>query len=48
VKKESDVGRCFSPADTELKLPQYSTMGGYEQNLPWVVHRYCGYWGRGI
>jgi glyoxylase-like metal-dependent hydrolase (beta-lactamase superfamily II) len=48
VKKESDAGRCFTPAETELKLPQYSTMGGYEQNLPWVVHRYCGYWGRGI
>jgi len=48
VKKASDAGRCFSPADTDLKLPQYSTMAGYDQNLTWNVHRWCGYWGRGI
>ena len=48
VKKASDAGKCFSPADTELKLPSYSTMAGYEQNLAWNVHRWCGYWGRGI
>lgn len=48
VKKASDAGKCFSPADTELKLPQYSTLQGYEQNLAWSVHRWCGYWGRGI
>jgi glyoxylase-like metal-dependent hydrolase (beta-lactamase superfamily II) len=48
VKKASDAGRCFSPADTELKLPNYSSLQGYEQNLAWNVHRWCGYWGRGI
>ena len=48
VKKASDAGKCFSPADTEVKLPQYSTMTGFEQNLPWNIHRWCGYWGRGI
>jgi len=48
VKKASDAGKCFSPADTELKLPQYSTLLNYEQNLAWNVHRWCGYWGRGI
>jgi glyoxylase-like metal-dependent hydrolase (beta-lactamase superfamily II) len=48
VKKESDAGKCFSPADTELKLPDYSKLTGYEQNLAWNVHRWCGYWGRGI
>jgi glyoxylase-like metal-dependent hydrolase (beta-lactamase superfamily II) len=48
VKKASDAGKCFSPADTELKLPQYSKLQGYEQNLVWNVHRWCGYWGRGI
>jgi glyoxylase-like metal-dependent hydrolase (beta-lactamase superfamily II) len=48
VKKASDAGKCFSPADTELKLPKYSTLLNYEQNLPWNVHRWCGYWGRGI
>jgi glyoxylase-like metal-dependent hydrolase (beta-lactamase superfamily II) len=48
VKKASDAGKCFSPADTEVKLPNYATLLGYEQNLPWNVHRWCGYWGRGI
>jgi glyoxylase-like metal-dependent hydrolase (beta-lactamase superfamily II) len=48
VKKASDSGKCFSPADTELKLPNYSSLQGYEQNLTWNVHRWCGYWGRGI
>jgi glyoxylase-like metal-dependent hydrolase (beta-lactamase superfamily II) len=48
VKKASDSGKCFSPADTELKLPAFATMPGYEQNLSWNVHRWCGYWGRGI
>jgi glyoxylase-like metal-dependent hydrolase (beta-lactamase superfamily II) len=48
VKKASDAGKCFSPADGEVKLPQFSTMGGYDTNLPWNIHRWCGYWGRGI
>jgi glyoxylase-like metal-dependent hydrolase (beta-lactamase superfamily II) len=48
VKKSSDAGKCFSPADTELKLPKYTTLLNYEQNLAWSVHRWCGYWGRGI
>jgi glyoxylase-like metal-dependent hydrolase (beta-lactamase superfamily II) len=48
VRKASDAGKCFSPADTELKLPNYSSLLGYEQNLTWNVHRWCGYWGRGI
>jgi glyoxylase-like metal-dependent hydrolase (beta-lactamase superfamily II) len=48
VKKASDAGKCFSPADTELKLPKYSGLLNYEQNLAWSVHRWCGYWGRGI
>ena len=48
VKKASDTGKCFSPADKELKLPQHATLPNYEQNLAWNVHRWCGYWGRGI
>jgi glyoxylase-like metal-dependent hydrolase (beta-lactamase superfamily II) len=48
VKKASDAGKCFFPADTELKLPKYTTLQNYEQNLAWNVHRWCGYWGRGI
>ncbi len=48
VKKASDAGKCFSPADKEVTLPQFSTLDDYEQNLPWNIHRWCGYWGRGI
>ncbi len=48
VKKASDAGKCFSPADTEVKLPNYASLLNYEQNLAWNVHRWCGYWGRGI
>jgi len=48
VKKASDAGKCFSPADTELKLPKYTTLLNYEQNLAWNVFRWCAYWGRGI
>jgi glyoxylase-like metal-dependent hydrolase (beta-lactamase superfamily II) len=48
VKKASDAGKCFSPADAELKLPKFATLQGYEQNLAWNIHRWCGYWGRGI
>jgi glyoxylase-like metal-dependent hydrolase (beta-lactamase superfamily II) len=48
VKKASDEGKCFSPADKDLKLPKYATLLNYEQNLAWNVHRWCGYWGRGI
>jgi glyoxylase-like metal-dependent hydrolase (beta-lactamase superfamily II) len=48
VKKASAEGKCFSPADTEVKLPQHATLAGYEQNLSWNVHRWCGYLARGI
>jgi glyoxylase-like metal-dependent hydrolase (beta-lactamase superfamily II) len=48
VKKASDEGKCFSPADKDLKLPKYATLLNYEQNLAWNVYRWCGYWGRGI
>jgi glyoxylase-like metal-dependent hydrolase (beta-lactamase superfamily II) len=48
VKKASDAGKCFSPADKEVTMSQYSTMAAFEANLPWNIHRWCGYWGRGI
>lgn len=48
VKKSSDEGKCFDPASKEVRLPQYGTLAGYEQNIEWVIHRYCSYWGRGI
>lgn len=48
VKKASDAGKCFDPAVKEVRLPQYGTLAGYEQNIEWNIHRWCGYWGRGI
>ena len=48
VKKASDAGKCFDPATREVRLPQYATLQGYEQNIEWSTHRWCGYWGRGI
>ena len=48
VKKASDAGKCFDPATKEVRLPQHGSLAGYEQNIEWNVHRWCGYWGRGI
>ena len=48
VKKASDAGKCFDPATKEVRVPKYATLANYEQNIEWMVHRYCGYWGRGI
>jgi glyoxylase-like metal-dependent hydrolase (beta-lactamase superfamily II) len=48
VKKASDAGKCFDPAVKEVRLPHHATLQGYEQNIEWNIHRWCGYWGRGI
>jgi hypothetical protein len=48
VKKASDAGKCFDPAVKDVRLPQHATLQGYEQNIEWNIHRWCGYWGRGI
>jgi hypothetical protein len=48
VKKASDAGKCFDPAVKDVRLPQYATLLGYEANIEWNIHRWCGYWGRGI
>ena len=34
--------------EKDLKLPKYQGWPGYEQNLPFVLRRYCGLWGRGF
>ena len=48
VKKASDAGKCFDPATKDVRLPKYGTLAGYEQNIEWNIHRWCGYYGRGI
>jgi len=31
-----------------VRVPKYATLAQYEQNIEWNVHRWCGYYGRGI
>ena len=47
VKVAAREGKCWEPAEKEVKLPKYESWPNYEQNLPYVIRRYCGLWGRG-
>jgi glyoxylase-like metal-dependent hydrolase (beta-lactamase superfamily II) len=47
VKAEAQAGKCWDGVEKELKLPKYASWPGYENNLPYVLRRYCGLWGRG-
>ena len=47
VKAEAQAGKCWDAVEKELKLPKYETWPGYGQDLPIVLRRYCGLWGRG-
>jgi len=47
VKVAARQGKCWEPAEKEMKLPKYESWPNYEQNLQFVIRRYCGYWGRG-
>jgi glyoxylase-like metal-dependent hydrolase (beta-lactamase superfamily II) len=47
VKVAAREGKCWDAAEKEVKLPKYEKWAGYENNLPFVLRRYCGLWGRG-
>jgi glyoxylase-like metal-dependent hydrolase (beta-lactamase superfamily II) len=47
VKVAAQAGKCWDAAEKEVKLPKYESWPGYEANLPFVLRRYCGLWGRG-
>ena len=47
VKAEAQAGKCWDAVEKEMKLPKYASWPGYENNLPFVLRRYCGLWGRG-
>jgi glyoxylase-like metal-dependent hydrolase (beta-lactamase superfamily II) len=47
VKVEAQAGKCWDGVEKDLKLPKYEKWPGYEANLPFVLRRYCGLWGRG-
>ena len=47
VKVAAREGKCWEPAEKEVKLPKYESWPGYQNNLQFVLRRYCGLWGRG-
>ncbi len=47
VKKAAQEGKCWEPAEKELKLPKYASWPGYENSMQFLGRRYCGLWGRG-
>jgi glyoxylase-like metal-dependent hydrolase (beta-lactamase superfamily II) len=47
VKVAAREGKCWDAVEKEMKLPKYEKWPGYENNLPFVLRRYCGLWGRG-
>jgi len=47
VRTAAREGKCWEPAEKEVKLPKYENWPGYENGLPFVLRRYCGLWGRG-
>lgn len=47
VKAAAREGKCWDTVEKELKLPKYESWPGYANNLPFVLRRYCGLWGRG-
>lgn len=47
VKVAAREGKCWDGVEKGLKLPQYENWPGYANNLPFVLRRYCGLWGRG-
>ncbi|MBX3662848.1 MAG: MBL fold metallo-hydrolase [Burkholderiales bacterium] len=48
VKVAAREGKCWEPAEKEVTLPRYESWPGYKNNLPFVLRRYCGLWGRGF
>ena len=47
VRVAAREGKCWEPVEKELQLPKYESWPGYKSNLPFVLRRYCGLWGRG-
>jgi len=47
VKVAAREGKCWDTVEKELKLPKYESWPGYQNNLQFVLRRYCGLWGRG-
>ena len=47
VKVAAREGKCWDQVEKELKLPKYESWPGYQNNLQFVLRRYCALGGRG-
>ena len=47
MKTMAQDGKCWEPAEKELKMSKYQSWPGYAAGLPLIARRYCGLWGRG-
>jgi glyoxylase-like metal-dependent hydrolase (beta-lactamase superfamily II) len=47
MKVLAQAGKCWDPAEKELKMSKYESWPGYAGGLPLIARRYCGLWGRG-
>ena len=47
VRTAAREGKCRDPVEKEVRLPKYENWPGYQNNLPFVLRRYCSLWGRG-
>ena len=47
VKTAAQAGKCWDAVEKDVKLLKYESWAGYQQNLQFVLRRYCGLWGRG-
>ncbi len=47
MKAMAQDGKCWEPAEKELKMSKYQSWPGYAAGLPLIARRYCGLWGRG-
>jgi glyoxylase-like metal-dependent hydrolase (beta-lactamase superfamily II) len=47
VQAEARAGKCWQPAEKEVKFAKYASWPGYEVARPLLARRYCGLWGRG-
>jgi glyoxylase-like metal-dependent hydrolase (beta-lactamase superfamily II) len=47
IQKLAREGKCWEPAEKELKLAKYANWPGYANSMEFLGRRYCGLWGRG-
>ena len=48
VQMAAREGKCWEPAEKEVKLPKYESWPNYGPFLPMNIERYCDFYNRGI